>query len=325
MEYTYHTFRNNSKMCLTVHSKKSDSVIILLGGHTNSPELYFALPIYPDGSSIIDKINDNGYDVACLDAVGFGRSIGMVNEWYTRVTYAEQLTIAIEYLKNKYTKIFLHGFCSTSEVPLIAANYRSDISGILVQSPRASLEHTGCSNFLAKRNLSYPPHSSIENFLLTYRSEPLKIYMTSTQFLHLLESKSDKIVGHSLRIPGWNELRAKVLANLPAECFPNNSWPLPRDWLYDFRMFPVVYGGANRKWQIENIKCPIITITGDSEEESSHENQDIHDLYHALVQPNLLDVIVIKDATHFGMWEIAYDNWAAQFISALIALDKSNQ
>ena len=149
---------------LALRSSNCNSVIILLPGQTLPSEMFFDLPIWGDGSCITDRILEAGCDVAHLNPVGYGHSQSVLYELYTRETMAEQVCLAVDLLRPSYKNILLHGFCSTSHVPMIAATQRN-VQGIIAQSPlsfRVGPQYY--EEYMAKRDSSNPLlHNSLEN------------------------------------------------------------------------------------------------------------------------------------------------------------------
>lgn len=319
LTHVYLPFKNETHACLSLRPKKSNSIVILISGQSNAAEMYYGLPIYPDESSIIDKIINNGYDVACLDVVGFGRSKGIFTGYYSRETYADQIILAIDYLSSKYTNIFLQGFCSTLPATMIAATKRK-VRGIVAQSPlfvgADPTKSHPVDDFLAMR-YKLTPLPSVEDFLAVGRGEPPLRFTTEDSFLeNRLIPISDSILGYSIRVPHWRQIREQHLKTFSN--YVDGAWPSPSAWTYDLRTFPSAFG--HQGWKIEDIPCPIAAFRGELDAECLDGS---YEPFIEECKSKLVSEIIIPYNTHFGMWDITYDDWANTFVKSLHTLNNA--
>ena len=280
---------------LALRSSNCNSVIILLPGQTLPSEMFFDLPIWGDGSCITDRILEAGCDVAHLNPVGYGHSQSVLYELYTRETMAEQVCLAVDLLRPSYKNILLHGFCSTSHVPMIAATQRN-VQGIIAQSPlsfRVGPQYY--EEYMAKRDSGNPLlHNSLEN---------LKE--------NRLKKKSDVLLGYSNKVDNWDDLfviHLKTFKKFEKE----GEWNGINDMVWDLWLY--VSHHASQGWNIDNIACPISIIVGEKDYECTTENFDRFVLN---VKSKLVSKNVVPNGTHFGMWDKNYDQWAQTFVKSI--------
>jgi len=283
------------KARVSIKSKNNNSIIILLPGQTLPPEMFFDLPLYDDRSSITDRILEAGCDVAHLNPVGYGHSEGLIYDLYTRETMADQMCLAVDLLKEQYKNIFLHGFCSTSHVPMIAATRRS-VQGIVVQSPLSfRVGPLYYKEYMEKRDSSNPLlHNSIDN---------LKE--------NRLKKKSDVLLGYSNKADHWEIEFVKHLKTFK-RFTEEGKWMGVNDMVWDLWLY--VSKNASQGWTIDDIHCPISIVVGEKDYECSTEDfqRFVYNVRSKLVSKN-----VVPNGTHFGMWDKNYDQWAQTFVKSV--------
>ena len=279
---------------LSIHKNNNDSVIILLPGQTLSAELFFGLNIYDDGTSISDKILKNGYDVVYLDPVGYGRSSGQLDKLYSREVMAEQIQLAVHSLEKDYQYIVLHGFCSTSHAPLIAASSLKNIKGIILQSPLRYDESPRWSEEYFKKS---------KNFFIVNTIERLKE--------ERLRKKSDSLLPKHNRLDSWESIFLDKLQTFE-RYKERGKWHSPNEPIWDLWLYPSMHG--HQGWDIKNINCPISVIKGEFDWECSIEN---YNLMLTDIKSNLVHEEIVPYGTHFTMWNKNYDQWAESFIKSV--------
>jgi len=284
----------SGKAHLSVKSNQNKSVVITLPGQTLPPQMFFDIRIYPDGSSISDKIVLNGFDIAHLNPIGYGYSEGIITDLYTRDTMADQVCLAVDLLRSTYENIFLHGFCSTSHVPMIAA-CKKQIEGIVAQSPLSFRVGPNYYKEYMNNRINDPfLHNSLDN---------LKE--------NRLKKKSDVLLGYSNKVDNWESLfvdHLKIFKNFKED----GKWFGVNDMVWDLWVY--VSKNATQGWVIDEIECPISIMVGEKDYEcSTHDfNRFVYDVRSKLVSKN-----VVPNGTHFGMWDKNYDQWADTFIKCL--------
>lgn len=281
---------------IKIYGNNNKNAVILLPGQSLPAEMFFGLPLYKDNSSIADKIVNAGVDVIYLDPVGYGRSRGTITELYTRNIMADQMVLAVSALRDRYTNIILHGFCSTGHVPMIAAT-RVTVEGIVLQSPlvyKSAPEKI--QEYMAKR--------TSENIILRNTLDNLKDKRLK---------RSDTFIGKSNKADNWEQVfldHLQTFDNFPerGEWFGSNDmvWDL---WLYDS-------ANNNQGWDADLITCPIAVIKG----EYDYECRSNYLEFLEIIKNKLVLEVVSPNATHFGMWDKDYDLWADNFISCLTSL-----
>ena len=121
-------------MATTEYLKDSNEhLLFLLPGQSLSPRAFWDFKT-PENTTHSQYFLESGIDVILFDPVGYGDSRGILNGLSFRDKQAEQLINVVEYLEQRYSKIYLHGFCSTYHLPLIVANKKS-VAGLLLLSP----------------------------------------------------------------------------------------------------------------------------------------------------------------------------------------------
>lgn len=291
-------YKDHGEAVLILNKKENNkAVIILIPGQTLPPEMFFGLPIYPDKTSICDKVLEAGYDVAYLEPVGYGRSTGKIPGIYTREEMAEQQVLAVEKLRPLYDKVFVHGFCSTGHVPMIAAT-KTIVDGIILQSPLyLVIGPKWYHEYLAQRSDEFYSDGDIDR-LVNYR----------------LAKKSNLLIGKSIQVEGWDEMFTESLSKIPTFT-ERGKWKGAKDMIWDIWAYPSK--NQHQGWDISDISCPIATIKGEYDKEcSSPEYVRMIDK----VKSNLVLESIAPYSTHFGMWEVNYDGWAKTFISCLDSL-----
>lgn len=281
---------------LILNSKNNQSVIVVIPGQTLPPVAFFGLPIYPDRSTICDKILDAGHDVAYLEPIGYGRSTGKIIPLYTREHMADQLAMAVVLLNQKYDHVFIHGFCSTCHVPMHTA-LRVDVSGIVLQSPLYFILGPEWSKKYMEEKLE------VDDFYSEGNVERLVNYR--------LAKKSNLLIGKSIQVENWEEIFLDTLQTVPS-FQERGKWFGCKDMVWDLWNYPSMHG--HHGWKIEDINCPISSIKGEYDKECSSP-----DYYRMIekIKPNLVSEKIAPYSTHFGMWEINYDRWAQTFIDCL--------
>jgi hypothetical protein len=289
-------YRDFGTANLIINSKKNRSIIIVIPGQTLPPVAFFGLPIYPDKSTICDKVLDAGYDVAYLEPIGYGRSVGKILPLYTREHMADQLAMAADLLKKDYDNVFIHGFCSTCHVPMHAA-LKTEVSGIILQSPLYFVLGPAWSKKYMEEKIEEQDFYSEGNIerLVNYR----------------LAKKSNLLIGKSIQVDNWEEIFLDTLQTIPS-FQERGKWFGCKDMVWDLWNYPSMHG--HHGWKIEDIHCPITTIKGEYDKECSSP-----DYFRMIekVKPNLISENIAPYSTHFGMWEVNYDGWAQTFIKCL--------
>jgi pimeloyl-ACP methyl ester carboxylesterase len=281
---------------IKIHSNNNKNAVILLPGQSLPAEMFFGLPLYDNGSSIADKIINAGIDVVYLDPVGYGRSQGTITELYTRDIMADQMVLAVNAIRDRYTSIFLHGFCSTGHVPMIAAT-KVTVEGIVLQSPLVyKVGPEKIQEYMTKR--------TTENIILKNTLDNLK---------DIRLKRSDIFIGKSNKADNWEQVfldHLQTFDNFPVrgEWFGSNDmvWDL---WLYDS-------ANNNQGWRSDLIECPIAVIKG----EYDYECRSNYSEFLEIIKSKLVLEVISPNATHFGMWDKDYDIWADSFISCLTSL-----
>lgn len=282
------------KAHLSIKSNSNDTIVLLLPGQTLPSQMFFDLEIYQDRTSIGDKIVDAGFDLAHLNPIGYGHSEGIITELYTRDTMADQVCLSIDLLRSKYKNIFLHGFCSTSHVPMIAATKRN-VEGIIVQSPLSfRVGPNYYREYMSKRTNDPYLHNSLDN---------LKE--------NRLKKKSDVLLGYSNKVNNWEQLfveHLKKFKNFQEE----GKWFGVNDMVWDLWLY--VSKNASQGWNIDKIPCPISIVVGEKDYECSTEdfNRFVYDVRSRLVSKN-----IVPNGTHFGMWDKNFVEWSDTFIKSL--------
>lgn len=279
---------------LSVHKNNNDSVIILLPGQTLSAELFYGLSVYEDGTSITDKILKHGYDVVYLDPVGYGRSSGKLEGLYSREVMSEQIQIAVNILEKDYQNIILHGFCSTSHAPMIAASSLKNIRGIILQSPLRYDEGPQWSEEYFKK----PKNFFIGNTIERLKEERLR-------------KKSDSLLPKHNRLETWETIFLDKLQTFE-QFKERGKWHSPNEPIWDLWLYPSMNG--HQGWDIKNISCPVSVIKGEFDWECSTK---YYDLMIDSIKPNLVYETIVPYGTHFTMWNNNYDVWADHFIKAI--------
>ena len=287
---------------IKIHSNNNKNAVILLPGQTLPAEMFFGLPLYDNGSSIADKIINAGIDVIYLDPVGYGRSQGTITEFYSRDIMADQMVLAVNAVRDRYTNIILHGFCSTCQVPMIVAN-KVTVEGIVLQSP---LMYTSAPKRL-QAYMGYMTKRTMENIIL------------SNTIDNLIENRlklCDTLIGKSNRVYNWEQVfldHLQTFNNFPVR----GEWFGSNDMVWDLW----VYAHANNNtqgWSVDLIKCPIAVIKGEYDYECSITTA--HSDFLEMIKSKLVINIVSPNATHFGMWDKDYDIWADGFINCLTSV-----
>lgn len=289
-------YKDYGTATLLLNSKKNRSVIIVIPGQTLPPVAFFGLQIYPDRSTICDKILNAGYDVAYLEPIGYGRSAGQILPLYTRQHMADQLSAAVVLLQQQYSNVFTHGFCSTCHVPMCSA-LQVDVSGIVLQSPLYFVLGPEWSK-------KYMEEKSVDdNFYSQGTIERLVNYR--------LAKKSNLLIGKSIQVDNWEELFLDALQSIPL-FHERGKWFGCRDMVWDLWNYPSMHG--HHGWKIEDISCPIALIKGEYDKECSSPD---YFRMKEKIKPNLVSENIAPYSTHFGMWEVNYDGWAQTFIKCL--------
>lgn len=294
-------YKNYGTAKFSLYTNNNSKIVILLPGQTLPPEMFFGLPIFDNGDSIIDKLLANGYDVGCLDPIMYGDSQGYITELYTRQHVADQLVLAITTIENDYDKIFLEGYSTTSPVPFIAAT-KKKVDGILSLGPVLPKHLNLADDFINQRDTNN-----------LYLSNSIDV-MKSLRF----KTVSDIIQGHSERVDNWEQLFLDKLST-----FKNfttaRSWQGPNDIVMDIAVYYTM--NNNHGWSMDDISCPVVIVKGSHDAECSTEpGSPYYGMFINFVdyvEPNLKEIIIVDTATHFGMWENCHADWTTKFIHAL--------
>jgi pimeloyl-ACP methyl ester carboxylesterase len=281
---------------IKIHSKNNKNAVILLPGQSLPAEMFFGLPLYENGSSIADKIVQAGVDIIYLDPVGYGRSRGIITELYTRDIMADQMVLAVDAVRDRYTNIILHGFSSTSHVPMVAAN-RVAVEGIVLQSP-----------------LMYKsPPERIQEYMSKRTNENIIFKNTLDTLKNILLKKSDTFIGKSNKAHNWEQVfldHLQTFDNFPVR----GEWFGNTDMVWDLQLYDSA--NNNQGWRLDLITCPIAVIKGEYDFECRYNYIGFLEI----IKSKLVLEVVSPNATHFGMWEKDYDIWADSFISCLTSL-----
>lgn len=285
----------------SLYTNNNSKIIILLPGQTLPPEMFFGLPIFDNGDSVIDKLLINGYDVGCLDPIMYGNSQGYIPDLYTRQQVADQLVLAIASIENNYNKIFLQGYSTTSPIPFIAAS-KKNVSGILALGPVLPEHNNMVEKFKKERNANN-----------LYMINDIDL-MKSVRFKNV----SDIMPGHSEKVDNWEELFLNKLSTFKNFTAPR-SWYGPSDIVADI----AVYYSMNNYhgWDMKDVNCPVVIVKGSHDAECADQPNSpyfgVFANFANYVRPNLKETIIVDTATHFGMWEKCHADWTNQFITAL--------
>ena len=206
--------------------KNNKNVIVVIPGQTLPPVAFFGLPIYPDKSSICDRILESGFDVAYLEPIGYGRSLGKIEPLYTREHMADQMASAVDLIKNLYEKVFIHGFCSTCHVPMHTAK-KIKVDGILLQSPLYFVIGPGWSKkYLEEKETDKEFYSTgTIDRLVNYR----------------LAKKSNLLIGKSIQVDKWDEIFLDTLETVPTFT-ERGKWFGCKDMVWDLWNYPSMHG-----------------------------------------------------------------------------------
>ena len=289
----------NCTAVLKLQCNDNKNVIILLPGQTMPAQMFFDINMFPDGSTIADKISESGFDVAYLDPVGYGESSGQLNRLYTKQAMATQLIAAVKMLKSMgYEKIVCHGYCNTSHIPLIAATQCKLINGVVLQSP---VLHEGDEQFSKEYIENRHPdnywfYNDIENLLE-----------------NRLKTVNDIGRGYSMRPDNWEESIKDGLAKFPS--FEKTRWRAAKDMTVNIRLHYSMY--QNHGWDISKVSVPISVIRGEFDVECE---RFLYNKFLTLIKPNLVSEIRVKNSSHFGFWDSNVDIWANDFIKSIHAL-----
>jgi hypothetical protein len=205
------------------------------------------------------------------------------------------MCLAVDLLKSKYKNIFLHGFCSTSHVPMITATRRT-VQGIVVQSPlsfRVGPQYY--QEYMTKRNHAEPfLHNSIEN---------LKE--------NRLKKKSDVLLGYSNKADHWESIFKDHLKTFK-KFTDDGKWMGINDMVWDLWLY--VSKNASQGWAIDDVSCPISIVVGEKDYECSTDDfgRFVYNVRSKLVSKN-----VVPNGTHFGMWDKNYDQWSQTFVQSV--------
>jgi pimeloyl-ACP methyl ester carboxylesterase len=298
MDHRILTYKEYGTVFTTLYTNNNRNLLILIPGQSLSPLMFFDMPLYSNGSSISDKLLNNGFDILYVEPVGYARGTGMVTPWYTREHLAEQLNLAVESYSSSYDKIITSGFCSTTHAPLIAA-MTVPVDGIFILSPIFGEPNNEFAEKYA--DLKQPPwpaheyifYNSIDNFIK-----------------NRLEDRSDSLIGGNHRVDGWKE---KFITKL-SDILPNNipgEWTAVKDMLYDLWVYPAY--NDSQGWQVEQLSCKVLCVRG----QFDYESNDVRFNYVCDVLGNKVIPITVPNTSHFGMWEHNFEVWASEVIRGL--------
>lgn len=304
-------YKNSSSSCLRISCHGNNRILVLLPGRTLPADAFFNINIFSN-TSIADLIVDLGYDVAFFDPVGFGDSRGIVNELYLRDKLAEQLIDVVSILEQQYSKIYVQGFCTTYHVPLIAAQSKKSINGIVLMSPYGQmLDQPDFEEFI-EHYQEYRKGFIQSNF---FRHASIPWLQKHHDFSDTMVCEFKNNPKRATKIPNWGDLVENYLKNFKR--FKHFSgWFSPEDMIQDPYLFDNLYNTIG--WDIKKIDCPIAVIRGELDFEFLISNgQDvINDLL-----PNVVSNIEVVGASHFGMWDIVNKEWTNNFLESLRAVE----
>ena len=292
-------YKEYGNAVLSIVEGNNKSLVIVTPGQSFSSEVFFTLKIYPDSSTLADRVVESGYDIAFLDALNYGRSEGIFPNYYSRDILAEQCILAIEAVEDRYDNIFVCGFCTTANVPLIVAS-KKNISGALLMSP--------VYFDLEKQN---PIIMQQYKSFLSYTG-PKMALKSIPDFYERFKTVSDTLLPHHVRVDNWENLIQEKLDTY--ENFTErHKWPYSVDMSYDHCIYEI--HNKSKGWKIEDINCPIASFKGQFDFECYRGN--MHEQFLDLIRPNLVASTIVSKSTHFGMWEKNYNEWIESFISTL--------
>lgn len=287
---------------LSMIKNNNRNLIIVTPGQSFSSEVFFTLKIYPDSSTLADKIITSGYDIAFLDALHYGRSEGIFEGYYSRDVLADQCILAIDAIEQDYDNIFVCGFCTTANVPLIVAS-KKDISGALLMSPVYF-------DIVRQQKIIEAQYKSF----LSYNGSKVGL-KSIPEFYERFKTVSDSLVTSNLRVDNWEDL-VKEKLDTYENFSERHKWPYSVDMSYDHCIYE--YHNKTKGWDIKNIKCPIASFKGQFDFECYRGN--MHEQFLDLVRPNLVTSTIVPNSTHFGMWEKNYNEWVEKFIETVNAM-----
>ncbi len=291
-------YKDHGTIFVTKASKANKNLLALLPGQSLSPLMFFDFPIYPDGTTISDKILSNGFDILYIEPVGYCRGQGMVKPLYTRDHLAEQLNIVLELFAEDYDKIVTSSFCSTTHAPLIAAK-TFPVDGIFILSPIfGDPNHEFAKKYMKLKEKPWPDKelifsNSLENFIK-----------------NRLEDRSDSLIGGNHRVADWEEKFVDRLQDILPENEPG-KWTAVTDMLYDLWLYPANHG--NQGWVAEDIPCRVLCVRGQYDYESNDQRFDVV----CRTLGNKVIPVTIENTSHFGMWEHNYNEWANEVVNGL--------
>lgn len=311
LHYINIPYKNNSSSCLRISSHGNKKIVVMLPGRTLPADAFFNVSM-DDAPTLADRLVSLEYDIAFFDPVGFGESLGFVNEFCFRDKLAEQLVDAISLLEQTYEKIFVQGFCTTYAIPLMAAQVKKSINGILLMSPIA-IKIEDSFNQTYQAHIEHRKDFTESSFFRSATIEWLQKHHdhSDNEICRLSNSSARPI-----KIVTWGERVEKYLKKLNK--FKNIvGWIASEDMVMDPYIFPVlvdVYG-----WDINKIDCPISIIYGEFDFEfATCDGYKVNER----VKPNLVSCVEVKGAGHFGMWDNIYQTWNDQFIQSIKDLDQ---
>jgi pimeloyl-ACP methyl ester carboxylesterase len=332
----YKEYGNSSLTLLENHN--NDSIIIMMPGQALPPEAFFNLPIYEDGQSIADHIVSSGCNVAFFDPIGYGASVGnseggynglesAIGEipWYNREVMAEQIVAAIKFLKQKYNTVFLESFCTTTAAVFVAATLEA-VDGIVAVTPH---RFKSTNKSITSSSINKVRYESVQTMSDVRIREWTDVVVTTC-------------LGHNVRVPHWGQmLKDKISTYSYTES--GAEWISPQDIAIDVNLYVNVKG--NNGWNAADLGCPIAVIGGEYDTESFdpssveefkasalNGNIDLSLIaYHEKVvnfydevAPNLIKNTIIKQSTHFGMWDSSFKEYTTAFINSIDALKEAN-
>jgi pimeloyl-ACP methyl ester carboxylesterase len=291
-------YKQYGSIFCTLTQNNNANLLVLIPGQSLSPLMFFDFPIYPDGSSIADKILENGFDILYIDPVGYVRGTGMVTPLYTREHLAEQINICLAHYSVGYEKIITSGFCSTTHPPLIACQ-TTPVDGILILSPIFG-------------DPNYEFSKKYQDLKLKPWKEKDYIFFNSLDnfIKNRLEDRSDSLIGGNHRVPGWELAFKDRLSKL----LPNNipgEWTGVVDMLYDLWIYPAMHG--HQGWDVDKLSCPVLCLRG----QYDYESNDVRFSQVCSVLGSKAIPVTVKNTSHFGMWENNYTTWSDELITGL--------
>ena len=310
LQYINIPYKNNSNSCLRISCHGNKKIFVMLPGRTLPADAFFNVSM-DNSPTVADRLVDLGYDIAFFDPVGFGESSGFVNELCFRDKLAEQLVNAINILETQYKKIYVQGFCTTYSIPLIAAQTKKSISGILLMSP-IGIELKESFNETYQRHLELRKDFTESSF---FRKATIKWLQQHHDFSDEKVRKAKNLFDYPVKIVDWGE-RVEIYLKKFNRFKDIDGWIASEDMVMDPYLFPII--NKSHGWDMNKISCPISVIYGELDFEYM-----ACDGYKVIerIKSNLISESEVKRAGHFGMWDSVYQIWNNKFIESVRILE----